>query len=119
MKMTAAEFLKLHPAKPNKFGAQRTTLDGIKFDSKAEATYYSTLKLRERAGEVHSVEIQRPFALTINGYLIGTYKADFCFWDVLEDRYRVIDVKGVATPVFKLKAKMVKALYGFDVEVVQ
>lgn len=116
--MTAAEFRQ--QTKPNKYGAKKTVVDGITFDSRAEARYYVQLKLREQAGEVGGVELQRPFAvLGPKGELITTYKADFAFWDFTEDRFRVIDVKGVETPVFRLKRKMVKAFLGIDVEVVK
>ncbi|MGU3399249.1 DUF1064 domain-containing protein [Brucellaceae bacterium D45D] len=118
MRMSAAEFRQA--AKPNKYGAKKTVLDGIRFDSKAEASYYAALKQREKAGEVGGVELQRPFAvLGPKGELITTYKADFAFWDFIEDRFRVIDVKGVETPVFKLKRKLVRAFLGIEVEVVK
>lgn len=115
MRMSAAEFRQT--AKTNKYGAKKTVLDGIRFDSKAEATYYAKLKQREKAGEVGGVELQRPFViLGPKGELITTYKADFAFWDFKEDRFRVIDVKGVETQVFRLKRKLVKAYLGIDVE---
>ena len=103
--------------KRNKYGAKRTVIDGVLFDSKAEATYYTALKMREKAGEVSAVELQRPFSLLgPKGELICTYKADFCFWDHKADRFRVVDVKGVETSVFKLKRKMMKVLLGIEVE---
>lgn len=109
-------------AKPkggNKYNAQRTLLDGVCFDSKAEAAYYACLKLRQKAGEVEDVEMQRSYALTINGVLVCTYRADFVFWDVAMKRRRVIDVKGVVTPVFRIKQKLMKACHGLEVEVVK
>lgn len=36
----------------NKYKAVKTTVDGIKFDSKAEARRYTQLKLLERAGQI-------------------------------------------------------------------
>ena len=36
----------------NKFGAKRTTIDGITFDSKLEADRYIQLKLLEKAGKI-------------------------------------------------------------------
>lgn len=116
--MSAAE-LKAIQQRGNKYGAKKTVLDGHVFDSKAEANYYAMLKVREKAGEVFEVEMQRPYALTINGYLICTYRADFAFFDALEKRNRVVDVKGVATDVFQIKRKLMKAIYGIDVEVVK
>lgn len=110
----------LSKPKRSKYGAQKTMLDGILFDSKREAAYYAELKQRENAGEVVGVELQRPFALLgNNGMLIATYKADFCFWDNVADRFRVIDVKGVETKDFKLKKKMMLGLLGINVEVVK
>ncbi|QNQ62498.1 DUF1064 domain-containing protein [Brucella sp. 6810] len=118
MRMSAAEYRQT--AGRNKYGAKKTTLDGIAFDSKAEARFYEDLKRREEAGEVGGVELQRPFViLGPKGEKITTYKADFAFWDFKEDRFRVIDVKGVETPVFRLKRKLVKAFLGVDVEVMK
>ncbi len=107
------------PKRGNKYKAQRTLLDGVCFDSKAEAAYYACLKLRQKAGEVEDVEMQRSYALTINGVLVCSYRADFVFWDVAMKRRRVIDVKGVVTPVFRIKQKLMTACHGLEVEVVK
>jgi hypothetical protein len=107
------------PKRGNKFGAKRTLIDGICFDSKREASYYAALKLRERAGEVTDVELQHPYALTVNGVLVATYRADFVFWDISLRRRRVIDVKGVMTPVFRLKQKLMRACHKIEIEVVK
>lgn len=106
--------------KRNKYGAVKTVLDGIAFDSKAEANYYAMLKQREKAGEVANVELQRPFALIAGaGKLVGTYRADFTFDDLVEGRWRVIDVKGHDTALSRFKRKFVEALHGVKVEVVK
>jgi hypothetical protein len=108
------------PKRGNKYRAVKVTVDGITFDSKREAAYYAELKLREKAGEVSGVELQKPFAiLGANGELICTYRADFAFWDNAQDRFRVIDVKGVETKDFKLKKRLMRILKGIDVEVVR
>jgi hypothetical protein len=39
-------------AKPNKYGNQPVTVDGIRFPSKKEARYYEQLKLRQHAGDI-------------------------------------------------------------------
>jgi len=106
--------------KRSKYGAVRCELDGFKFDSKAERDYYARLKLREKAGEVGGVELQRPFPLLVgSGAVVGSYRADFAFWDHKEDRFRIIDVKGFDTPLSKWKRKHVRAQYGIEVEVVK
>lgn len=105
--------------KRNKFGAKPTTLDGITFASKREAAFYAELKLREKAGEVASVELQPVYALTINGSLIGTYKPDFRFWDAREGRTRVVDVKGVRTREFNRTVRLMRAIHKVEIEVVK
>lgn len=105
--------------KPNKYRAQPTIVDGIRFASKREAAYYAELKFRERAGEVSAVEMQKVFALTINGQVIGAYRPDFCFHDDLSKRYRVVDVKGVETREFKRTKRLMRAIHGIEVEVVK
>lgn len=122
-RMSAAEArAQLAPAaKPSKYRNTPVTVDGIRFDSKREAAYYSELKIREKAGEVGGVELQRPFKLLgPKGELIATYRADFAFYDFKQDRFRVIDVKGAPeTAVFRLKKRLMRALNGIDVEVVR
>jgi len=109
----------LQTPKRAKFGNEKCEYKGIKFDSKRERAYYIELERREKAGEVIGVELQRPFTILINGFLIGTYKSDFAFWDNTADRFRVIDVKGMDTPLSKFKRKCVKAQYGVEVEIVK
>lgn len=120
--ISAAEYRNL-ASKPrkHKYGAKRTVVDGITFDSQREAAYYAELKLRERAGEITSVEMQKPFVLSafLTGEVIGTYQADFTYYDIAQNRQRVIDVKGFDTSLSRWKRKHVRAQYGIDVEVVR
>lgn len=121
-RMTAAAYRSREAVepKPNKYRNKPTIIDGIRFASKREATYYGELKKREGDGEVADVILQPPFKLLgPKGELIATYRADFAFWDVSQARRRVVDVKGVETPEFKLKKKMMLALLGIEVEVVK
>lgn len=107
-----------HTHRFGKYNAKRTTLDGITFASAREATYYSDLKLRERAGEITHLTLQPKFPITINGEKVCTYIADFSFFE--GNRRRVLDVKGVMTPMFKLKRRLVHAVYpGVEIEVVK
>jgi len=119
-KMSAEEYRDLaKPAKRSKYGAKKVTIDGIRFDSIAESRFYSTLKLREQAGEVYEVQMQTPYALTVNGQLVCTYKPDFCFYDATLKRQRVVDVKGVQTKDFIIKKKLMRAVHGIEVEIVK
>ena len=47
---------------------------------------------------------------------ICNYIADFEYDD--ENGHHVVDYKGCVTPVFRLKRKLIKALYGVDIELV-
>ena len=49
----------------NKFRAVKTTIDGITFDSKREASRWSELLLLERAGEIRNLE--RQVAIMLEG----------------------------------------------------
>lgn len=102
----------------SKYGNVRTELDGIRFDSKAEAERYAFLKLMQKIGEVSDLEIQPGFRLEVNGKLICTYKGDFAYRDK-QGRFVVEDVKGFRTPAFNLKAKLFRALKGFDISLVK
>jgi hypothetical protein len=106
--------------KKSKYKNKRTVVDGISFDSKAESRYYLELKILERSGQVTSVEMQKPFPLVApSGQVIGSYRADFSFWDTSKKCQRVIDVKGFDTPLSRWKRKHVKAQYGIEVEIVR
>ena len=105
--------------KRSKYGNRKVTIDGVQFDSVAESKFYSVLKLREKAGEVYEVELQKPYALTVNGQLVCTYKCDFAFYDALVKRNRVVDVKGVQTKDFIIKKKLMRAVHGIDVEIIK
>ncbi|MDX0855937.1 DUF1064 domain-containing protein [Sinorhizobium medicae] len=122
-RMTAEEFRAIREADltewPSKYRNKKTTIDGVKFDSKREAEFYSSLKQLQRAGHVYELELQKPYALTVNGQLVCTYKADFAFYDAIQKRNRVVDIKGVATRDFNIKRKLMWAIYGIDVEVIR
>jgi len=96
----------------HKFNAVQTINDGIKFSSKKESRYYNELKLRQYAGEVIFFLRQVPFQLTGN----TKYFVDFV--EFLSDgTVKFIDVKGVQTPMFKLKKKQVESLYPVKIEI--
>lgn len=102
----------------NKFGAEKTVVDGITFDSKREAKVYSDLKLLERSGKISGLELQKKFDLIVNGQTVGTYTADFVFIDHEQgNRQRVIDVKGVQTREFRRTRKILMASQNINVEV--
>lgn len=98
-----------------KYGNKPCEVDGFKFDSRAEARRYNELKLLEHAGEISELELQPNFPLFIGTTLICTYIADFRY--LSNGRSVTEDVKSPAsrTPQYRIKAKLVKALYGIEI----
>ena len=99
----------------NKYHARKTTVDGITFDSAAEARRYMDLRLLERAREIGDLQRQVRFDFVLHGIKIGTYVADFTYTDAATRARVVEDVKGVRTPVYVLKKKLMKALHGIEI----
>lgn len=99
--------------KANKYGAQKTTVDNITFDSKKEAGRYRELKLMEKAGLIRGLILQATIPCIVNGKKVCDYRADFSY--IEGDRHIVEDVKGVKTPVYQLKKKLVFALHGITI----
>jgi hypothetical protein len=104
--------------KRNKYGAKKTTVDGITFDSKWEAQRWGELQAMERGGLVRDLERQVKYEIVVNGEKICRYIADFRYKVVDDDGVTtevVEDAKGVETPDFKLKKKLMKAVHQIDV----
>src|SRR5688500_13421429 len=100
----------------NKFGAVKTTVDAITFDSKKEARRYQDLKLLERAGVISELCVDKKqlrYSLVVNSEKICTYVADFRY--VENGRTVIEDTKGFKTPEYKLKAKLMKACHGIEI----
>ena len=104
--------------KSSKFGAKKTVVDGITFDSKWESERYGQLKAMERGGIVTDLELQVKYDIVINDIKICKYIADFVYKEESSDgkiREIVEDAKGFETPEFKLKKKLMKAVHGIDI----
>jgi hypothetical protein len=102
----------------HKYNARATVLDGQRFASAAEARRYGELYLLQRAGAISHLQLQPRFPCVINGLRICIYVADFSYCDPRRPGSSgqvgctvVEDVKGVATPLYKLKKRLVEALY--------
>ena len=104
--------------KSSKFGAKKTVVDGITFDSKWESERYGQLKAMERGGIVTDLKLQVKYDIVINDIKICKYIADFVYKEESPDgkiREIVEDAKGFETPEFKLKKKLMKAVHGIDI----
>jgi hypothetical protein len=100
----------LQTERRHKYRAQRTECaNGHSHPSKAEARRCGELHLLQRLGEIRMLEREVPFPFRVDGKTIFTYRADFAYF---EGDCRVVeDVKGVLTPIYKLKKKLIEAQY--------
>lgn len=106
----------------NKFNAKKTYVDGIKFDSKAEAKYYLLLKWLKQAEQIKDFKLQPRFLLQEAFKKDGKtfrkieYVADFEVHN-LDGSIEIIDIKGVATESFKIKRKLYERRYDTPLKV--
>lgn len=120
----------------HKYGNRKVAVDGIAFDSIREARRYKQLKLLLLSGEIVGLSMQVPFELlpaqyeeTGEVYTKGprkgqpkqgkcieksvVYVADFVYF---ENGKRVVeDTKGVRTPEYIIKRKLMLHKYGIRI----
>lgn len=100
-----------------KYRNKKTVIDGIKFDSKKEASRYQELLIMQKQGIITHLELQKSFVICpkierLKGSRARKYIADF----VYEEKGKKIieDVKSAITrqnPVFTLKKQLVQWQY--------
>ena len=97
-----------------KYKAIKTEVDGIMFASKKEAMRYKELKFLRSEYRISDLILQPKFPVEVCGKKICTYVADFLYY---ENGKKIIeDVKGVKTPVYRLKKKLVEAIYNITIK---
>lgn len=117
----------------NKYGNRKVEADGIVFDSIKEKRRWDELKLAEAAGAIGDLQRQVRFELipaqrepdtrgpkggVIKGRLIERkveYVADFVYIDLQTGEKVVEDTKGMRTPDYILKRKMMLYFHGIKV----
>ena len=109
-----------------KYHSRKTVVDGIIFASRREAMRYQELRLLERGGKVRNLRRQVkynliPAQLDSRGQVAEkpvTYIADFVY-ELLSDGGFwvpvVEDAKGVRTPVYIIKRKLMLERYGIRI----
>jgi hypothetical protein len=95
----------------HKFKAIRCEADGIKFASKKERKRYLELKILQQAGDVLFFLRQAPFHLQGGVKYVCDY---LVFWS--DETVTVEDVKGVRTPMYIAKKKLVEAIYPIKIK---
>lgn len=104
-----------------KYGNSKATLNGEKFDSRAELARYQTLLKLEQAGGISQLTRQVSFVLAPKAVVAGKlkrsliYRADFQYRDHATGRMVVEDTKGVLTEAYKIKRHLMKTLHGIDI----
>lgn len=99
--------------------SKKTVIDGITFDSKAEAEYYEHLKTLEKNKKIYRLRchptfiLQEAFERYGKKYKAIKYIADFAYWNDEEQTSVVVDVKGYAMEDAKLKRKLFAGKYPF------
>lgn len=108
-----------------KYRNKKTEVNGITFDSKAEASRWMDLVLLQKAGQISELERQVPIKL-IDGVKLPNERlarpairlvVDFCYVMCGEKIYE--DTKGMETPLSRAKRHMAKVLCGIDVRVTE
>lgn len=111
-------------ARVNKYQNIKTEIDGVTFDSKAEAAYYQELKLLLKSGQIQDFEMQVSFILPREESLPPASQTLMKRYKKLRSRYiadfvihhnngskEVIDVKGVVINIFVFKWKLMQIFY--------
>jgi hypothetical protein len=92
---------------------------GVYWHSRKEHRHWLVLRAAEAAGLVRSLRRQVKYVLLVNGIEVGSYVADFVFFDSETNRVVVQDVKSPATrklPLYRLKRNLMRAVWGLAVE---
>ena len=109
----------------SKYGAKKTVVGGLTFDSRAEARRWADLLLLQKAGAISGLQRQVAYELAPKVRLEGStrakpalrYVADFHYWDVQAGKLVVEDTKGVLTDVFRVKQHLMATVHGIHVRV--
>jgi len=106
-----AKWCDLH--RKNKYRSQKTGA----FHSKSEARRYTELVALQQAGFISNLQTQVAYPLVVGNppVQIATWFADFVYVDTATGNVVVEDHKGFVTPVYRLKKKLVQALYGIKI----
>lgn len=98
----------------NKYNTRKVLLDGKKFDSASEGNYYSELKLQEKQGLIAGVDTQVKESFYAYGKQICNYYVDFKVYHN-DGIVEFIEHKGIATPLWRLKWKLLLAKYDKEI----
>lgn len=105
----------------SKYKNSRVVVDGIKFASKAESRRYLELNIMQQAGLISGLQMQIKYTLIARQKradgvteLPVFYVADFQYFE--KGKLVVEDVKGVKTPVYIVKRKLMLEKHGITIK---
>jgi hypothetical protein len=96
-----------------KYHNKKTLMFGILFDSKREAERYLYLRSRLEAGEITDLHCQVQYVCDVNDQHICNYIADFTYLE--KGKLIIEDSKGVRTPEYRIKKKLVEAIHKVEI----
>lgn len=107
----------------SKYRSKKHFAFGLQFDSKKEAHRYQQLKVLEAEGKIQALKMQVKFPLIpiqkdLSGKVIEravSYVADFTYF-TSDGIYVVEDVKGVRTPEYIIKRKLMLHEHGIRIK---
>lgn len=91
-------------------GKLARTFEGRVYHSVAEAQFAAALALRQKCGDIEMWWPQHRVPLVVNGVTICTMVVDFLVVN-RDGKQELIEVKGCETADYKIKAKLLHALY--------
>jgi hypothetical protein len=108
----------VNKTKSSKFNSVKSEIDGHTFDSKKEAEFYGSLKIKKNEGLIKDFKIQVQYDIVVNNIHIAYYYFDFQI-ENNDGSFEYIDIKGkdkksnkfIKTSVFALKKRLVEAIY--------
>lgn len=102
-------------ARRQKYGAQKTVVDGITFDSKRESERYRDLCHMQAAGEISDLQTKTPgcvFDLTVNGVKVSRFTADFRYTERGQDVVEDLKSGPTRTRAYVMRKKLMLAVHG-------
>lgn len=99
-----------------------TTRTGEKYRSKREANRHAELLLMQKAGHIYDLQREVAYVLAPSVRIEGEkrarpairYVADFVY-RLPDGTKKVVDAKGVSTPVWRLKKHLMAVVHGISV----
>lgn len=100
--------------KRGKYNSVKTEVEGQVFDSRGEAAQWIELREMEKARRISGLRRGKAYNIVINGQKVCSYTPDFEFVGE-HGGWVVMDYKGFRTPVYNLKKKLMKAVFGIEI----